>query len=76
MPRKKKFEKRGFVLLEKKNKTYSEFSDKKALVKKLMEIVKSGKSASDFVVVPKKALPFDVGYTVSIKERAAGGGVK
>jgi hypothetical protein len=70
MPRTKKLEKRGFLLLEKKKKTYNEFLDKKALVKKLMEIAKSGKSPSDFIVVPHKSLPFDIEYTVSIKERA------
>jgi hypothetical protein len=67
---KKKIEKRGFLLLDKESRTYTEFSNKKPLVKKLAQIIATGKNPKAIRIVPNKTLSFDLGYTVSIKERA------
>jgi hypothetical protein len=70
MARTKKIEKKGFLLLDKKSKTYIEFSDKKTLVEKLTKIIAGGKNPKEIRIVPDKTLSFDLGYTVSIRERA------
>ncbi len=53
-----------------KAKTYTEFLEKKGIVDKLEELITAGKNPSEVAIVPNKMLSFDVGYTISLRERA------
>ena len=68
MARPKKPTEKGFLLLDKKKKTYTEIPDRKTLVDRVTEILNGGTGPSQFAIVPNQTLAFDIEFKISLHE--------